>query len=82
MIAAYAHGGTTLVLIVVLVATGWSYGCPAAAGAGALAAQPRLPRGGPGTRRAALYIIVVEILPTMTSLIVASFLGAAPCTRC
>ena len=45
--------------------------------AGTVAAQPGLPRVGPGPRRASSYIIVVEVLPTMISLIVANFLGAA-----
>ena len=43
--------------------------------AGALAAQPGLPGGGRVRGERRLYIIVVEIMPTMTSLIVASFLG-------
>ena len=50
---------------------------PPAARPGAVAAQPGLPGGGPGARRAPLYIILVEIIPTMTSLIVASFLATA-----
>ena len=47
------------------------------AGAGVVAAQPGLPGVGAGPRRAPSYIIVVEVLPTMISLIVANFLGAA-----
>ncbi len=77
VIAGYAHGGGTLVLIVVITATSWSYT------ARQLRAQALTLRNRDfleaarvrGERR--FYIIVVEVIPTMTSLIVASFLTNA-----
>jgi len=77
VIAGYAHGGGPLVLILVITVTGWSYT------ARQLRSQALSLRGRDyleaarvrGERRA--YIIVVELIPTMTSLIVASFLTNA-----
>jgi peptide/nickel transport system permease protein len=77
ILATYAGKGTLLVVLVVLVVTGWSYG------ANQLRAQTLSLRNREflesarvrGERRS--YIIVFEVLPTMTSLIVANFLGAA-----
>jgi len=77
VIAAYAGGGSLLVMIGVLVVTGWSYG------ARQLRAQALSLRNRDflesarvrGERRS--YIIIFEMLPTMTSLILANFLGGA-----
>src|SRR6476469_4539581 len=77
ILATYAGKGTLLVILVVLVVTGWSYG------ANQLRAQTLSLRNRDflesarvrGERRSS--IIVREVLPTMTSLIVANFLGAA-----
>jgi peptide/nickel transport system permease protein len=77
VIAAYIRGGGIVMLISVLVLTGWAYG------ARQLRSQTLSLRNRDflesarvrGERR--LYIIIVEILPTMTSLLVAQFLGAA-----
>lgn len=77
VIAAYAGKGNLLVVAVVLVATGWSYG------ARQLRAQALSLRNRDyleaarvrGERRS--YIIVFEVLPTMTSLLIANFLGIA-----
>jgi peptide/nickel transport system permease protein len=77
VIAAYLRNTNLVDLIIVLTVTGWSYG------ARQLRAQALSLRNRDflesarvrGERR--LYIIVAEILPTMTSLIVASFLGSA-----
>jgi peptide/nickel transport system permease protein len=77
VIAAYANQHSLTVLIIVLVITGWSYG------ARQLRAQALSLRNRDflqaakvrGERRS--YIIVFELLPTMTSLIVANFLSAA-----
>jgi peptide/nickel transport system permease protein len=77
IIAAYAHGGGTLLLIVVITVTSWSYT------ARQLRAQALTLRSRDfleaarvrGERR--LYIVVMEVIPTMTSLIVASFLTNA-----
>jgi peptide/nickel transport system permease protein len=77
VIAAYAGKGNLAVIIGVLVLTGWSYG------ARQLRAQALSLRNRDflesarvrGERRS--YIIVFEVLPTMTSLILANFLGSA-----
>jgi oligopeptide/dipeptide ABC transporter ATP-binding protein len=77
VIAAYLKSAGTLMMIIVLGALGWSYG------ARQLRAQALSLRDRDfleaarvrGERRG--YTIVVEVLPTMTSLIVASFLGTA-----
>jgi peptide/nickel transport system permease protein len=77
VIAAYAGQGGLSVIIAVLVATGWSYG------ARQLRAQALSLRNRDflesarvrGERRS--YIILFEVLPTMTSLILATFLGSA-----
>jgi peptide/nickel transport system permease protein len=77
ILATYAGKGTLLVILIVLVLTGWSYG------ANQLRAQTLSLRNRDfleaarvrGERRS--YIIFAEVLPTMTSLIVANFLGAA-----
>jgi len=76
ILAKYA-GQSNTVMIVVLVVTGWSYG------ANQMRAQALSLRNREflesarvrGERRS--YIIVCEMLPTMSSLIVANFLGAA-----
>ena len=77
ILAKYAGKGTLTVILVVLVVTGWSYG------ANQMRAQALSLRNRDflesarvrGERRS--YIIIFEVLPTMTSLIVANFLGAA-----
>lgn len=77
VIAAYAKGGGNTILVVVLVVTGWSYGARQLRSQ-ALSLRNRdflLAASIRGERRT--RIIVFEMLPTMTSLIVANFLGAA-----
>ncbi len=77
ILAKYAGHGSLTVLLAVLVVTGWAYG------ANQMRAQALSLRNREflesarvrGERRS--YIIVAEVLPTMTSLIVANFLGAA-----
>jgi peptide/nickel transport system permease protein len=77
ILATYAGKGSLAVVIIVLVITGWSYG------ARQLRSQTLSLRNRDflesarvrGERRS--YIILVEVLPTMTSLILANFLGAA-----
>ncbi len=77
VIAAYAKHSSVTVLIIVLVITGWSYG------ARQLRSQALSLRNRDflqaakvrGERRS--YVIVFEILPTMTSLILATFLNSA-----
>ncbi len=77
VIAAYVGGGSFWVVILVLIVTGWSYGARQLR-AQALSLRNRdflVAARVRGERRA--YIIVFEVLPTMTSLITANFLGAA-----
>ena len=77
VIAAYSKNGGFTIIIAVLVVTGWSYGARQLRSQALslrnrdflIAAQLR------GERK--WRIIATEILPNMTSLIVASFLGAA-----
>lgn len=77
VLATYAGKGSLAVVIIVLIATGWAYG------ANQLRAQGLSLRNRDflesarvrGERRS--YIIVFEVLPTMVSLILASFLGSA-----
>jgi peptide/nickel transport system permease protein len=77
VIAAYRKDAGLFTLVVVLGALGWSYG------ARQLRSQTLSMRGRDflqaarvrGERK--LYVILFEILPTMTSLIVATFLGSA-----
>jgi peptide/nickel transport system permease protein len=77
IIAAYARGGGLAVLILVIVITGWSYGARQLR-AQALSLRNREFLDAARVRgERPLYVIVFEILPTMTSLIVANFLGAA-----
>src|SRR3978361_632629 len=77
ILATYAGKGTLTVVLVVLVVTGWSYG------ANQLRAQALSLRNRAFLESARVrverrsYIIIHEVLPTMTSLIVANFLGAA-----
>jgi peptide/nickel transport system permease protein len=77
VLAAYfKHSGTSIVVLI-LVVTGWSYG------ARQLRVQTLSLRNRDFLEAARVrgergsYIIMAEILPTMTSLIVANFLGAA-----
>ncbi len=54
VIAAYAKNGGDVILIAVLVVTGWAYGAAPVAGAGAVAPPPRFSRCGPAQRRTSL----------------------------
>jgi peptide/nickel transport system permease protein len=77
IIGSYLHGATTGVMIAVVTAVSWSYT------ARQLRAQALSLRGRDFLEAArvrgerAMYVIVVEIIPTMTSLLVASFLTNA-----
>jgi peptide/nickel transport system permease protein len=77
VIAAYVHNSGTLVLIAVLTFTGWSYTARQLR-AQALSLRDRdfLAAAKVRGERAA-YIIAVEILPTMSSLLLAAFLTNA-----
>lgn len=77
VIAAYSRNGGDVLIIAVLVVTGWSYGARQLRSQ-ALSLRSRdflVAARLRGERR--WRIIVFEILPTMTSLIVANFLGAS-----
>jgi peptide/nickel transport system permease protein len=77
IIGSYLHGAGTTVMIAVITATGWSYT------ARQLRAQALSLRNRDFLEAArvrgerSLYIIVFEIIPTMTSLLVAAFLTNA-----
>ena len=77
VLADYERNGGLWMIVAVLVVTGWSYG------ARQLRSQTMSLRNRDFLESArvrgerSLYIIVREVLPTMTSLIVANFLGAA-----
>ncbi len=71
VIAAYERNSGLFTLVVVLGALGWSYG------ARQLRSQTLSLRSRDFLEAGRFYVIVFEIIPTMTSLIVASFLGAA-----
>ena len=74
VIAAYMHNSSTGVLIAVLTFTGWSYTARQLRSQ-ALALKNRDFLAAAKVRgERAIYIIVVEILPTMSSLLVAAFL--------
>jgi peptide/nickel transport system permease protein len=77
IIGSYLKGAGTTVMIVVITATGWSYTArQLRAQALSLRSRDYLEAARVrGERR--LYIIVVEIIPTMTSLLIASFLTNA-----
>jgi peptide/nickel transport system permease protein len=77
VIAGYLHGGSTLVLILVITVTSWSYTArQLRSQALSLRSRDYLEAARVRGERK-LYIIVVEVIPTMTSLIVASFLTNA-----
>jgi peptide/nickel transport system permease protein len=77
VLAGYLHGAGTGVMIVVITFTGWSYTARQLR-AQALSLRKRDFLEAARVRgERPLYIIVVEIIPTMTSLIVASFLTNA-----
>jgi len=74
VIAAYVHNSGTGVLIAVLTFTGWSYTARQLRSQ-ALALRSRDFLAAAKVRgERAMYIIIVEILPTMSSLLVAAFL--------
>jgi len=77
IIASYLHGAGTTVLIAVIILTSWSYTARQLR-AQALSLRNRDFLNAARVRgERSLYIIVVEIIPTMTSLLVAAFLTNA-----
>jgi len=77
IVAAYAKGGGVLVLIAVIVITGWSYGARQLRSQALSLRNREFLEAARVRGERSLYIIVAEVLPNMTSLIVAIFLGAA-----
>ncbi len=75
--ATYAGKGSLAVIVVVLIVTGWAYGSRQMRAQGLSLRNREFLESARvrGERRS--YIIVFEVLPTMTSLIIANFLGAA-----
>jgi peptide/nickel transport system permease protein len=77
VVAAYAKGGGVAVLIAVIVITGWSYGARQLRSQALSLRNREFLEAARVRGERSLYIIVFEVLPNMTSLIVAIFLGAA-----
>ncbi len=77
VVAAYAQGGGAGVLIAVIVITGWSYGARQLRSQALSLRNREFLEAARVRGERSLYIIVFEVLPNMTSLIVAIFLGAA-----
>ena len=77
VITAYLKNASFWLMVMVLVFTGWSYGaCQLRVQALSLRNRDYL-LAARARGESALYVIFVELLPPMTSLIVANFLGAA-----
>jgi peptide/nickel transport system permease protein len=77
VVAAYANSGGVAVLIAVIVITGWSYGARQLRSQALSLRNREFLEAARVRGERSLYIIVFEVLPNMTSLIVAIFLGAA-----
>jgi peptide/nickel transport system permease protein len=77
VIAAYARSGGVQVIIAVIVITGWSYGARQLRSQALSLRNREFLEAARVRGERNLYIILAEILPNMTSLIVANFLGAA-----
>ncbi|HET9897001.1 MAG TPA: ABC transporter permease [Streptosporangiaceae bacterium] len=77
VIAGYLHGSGTLVMIAVITLTGWSYTARQLRSQALSLRKRDFLEAARVRGERPLYIIVVEIIPTMTSLIVASFLTNA-----
>jgi peptide/nickel transport system permease protein len=77
VVAAYANSGGVAVLIAVIVITGWSYGARQLRSQALSLRNREFLEAARARGERSIYIIVFEVLPNMTSLIVAIFLGAA-----
>src|SRR5207245_8868341 len=77
VLAAYARNGGLAVLIAVIVITGWAYGARQLRSQGLSLRNREFLDAARVRGERNWYVIVFEMLPTMTSLIVANFLGAA-----
>ena len=77
VIAAYTKGASTMMLIVVLVVTGWSFGARQLRSQMLSLKRREFLEAAKSRGERRSYIVVFEALPTMTSLIIASFLSCA-----
>lgn len=77
VIAAYAHNRGLLVLLTVIIVTGWSYGARQLRSQALSLRNREFLEAARARGERNLYIVGLEVLPNMTSLIVANFLGAA-----
>jgi peptide/nickel transport system permease protein len=77
VLASYLHGAGTGVMIAVITFTGWSYTARQLRAQGLSVRSRDFLEAARVRGERSLYIIVMEILPTMTSLLVASFLTNA-----
>ncbi len=77
ILASYLHGASTGVMIVVITLTGWSYTARQLRAQGLSLRSRDFLEAARVRGERSLYIVVVEIIPTMTSLLVASFLTNA-----
>jgi peptide/nickel transport system permease protein len=77
VVAAYTKGANLLMLIVVLVATGWSYGARQLRSQVLSLKRREFLEAARVRGERTSYIMLFEVLPTMTSLIVATFLSSA-----
>jgi peptide/nickel transport system permease protein len=77
VVAAYAKSGGVAVLIAVIVITGWSYGARQLRSQALSLRNREFLEAARVRGERSIYVIVFEVLPNMTSLIVAIFLGAA-----
>jgi len=77
VIAAYVQNSGTLVLITVLTLTGWSYTARQLRSQALSVRNRDFLEAAKARGERAVYVVCVEILPTMTSLLVAAFLTNA-----
>jgi peptide/nickel transport system permease protein len=77
IIGSYLHGAGTQVMIVVITLTGWSYTARQLRSQALSLRRREFLEAARVRGERPFYIIVVEIIPTMTSLLVASFLTNA-----
>lgn len=77
VIAAYTKGANLVMLVAVLIATGWSYGARQLRSQMMSLRRREFLEAARVRGERKLYIMAFEVLPTMASLIMASFLGSA-----
>src|SRR5207245_6253406 len=77
IVGTYLNNRGLLVLVAVIVITGWSYGARQLRSQALSLRNREFLEAARARGERSLYIIVFEVLPNMTSLIVAIFFGAA-----